>query len=121
MLFSGELDLSPPRELSAKYSGYCAIRSKPKKVKTASNQSSFFTLYFLPQGGWFEHPYFNVTGYDAFKLRVRGDGRRFMLNLGYPNMARKDDVWQCFLFSKGGPDWEDILVLHTLMEINNSI
>ncbi len=64
----------------------------------------------FPQGGWFERPYFDVTEFDAFQLRVRGDGRRFIINLGYPNMARKDDVWQCFLFTRGGPDWEDIQV-----------
>ena len=35
VVFSGHLDPTPPLDQSARYSGYCAIRSRPKKV-TAS-------------------------------------------------------------------------------------
>ncbi len=52
----------------------------------------------------------NLSEYDAFQLRVRGDGRRFIANVQAPQMARKDDVWQCFVFTRGGPEWEDIRV-----------
>lgn len=31
-MFNGRLDPSLPTDMSAKHSGYCAIRSKPKKV-----------------------------------------------------------------------------------------
>ena len=33
VVFSGRLDTGLPTDQSAKYSGYCAIRSKPKKVR----------------------------------------------------------------------------------------
>ena len=52
----------------------------------------------------------NVSGYDALQLWVRGDGRRFIANLSAPSMARKDDVWQCLVFTRGGPEWEKIVV-----------
>ena len=41
---------------------------------------------------------------------MRGDGRRFIANLQSPGLARKDDLWQCFLFTRGGPEWESIRV-----------
>ena len=53
---------------------------------------------------------YDVSGYDALQLRVRGDGRRFIANLSAPSMGRKDDIWQSFVFTRGGPEWEDITV-----------
>jgi len=65
----------------------------------ASNQSS-----------WFQSGRFDLSDFDALELRVRGDGRRFIANLQAPGMARKDDLWQCFVFTRGGPEWENIRV-----------
>ena len=56
---------------------------------------------------------YDVSGYDALQLRVRGDGRRFIANLSAPSMGRRDDVWQTFVFTRGGPEWEDITVRTT--------
>lgn len=67
------------------------------------------------QGRWFESDHYDVSEYDAFELRVRGDGRRFIVNIGAPGLARKDDLWQCFLYTKGGPDWENIRVIKGLL------
>ena len=53
---------------------------------------------------------YDLSGYDALQLRVRGDGRRFIANLSSPSMGRKDDIWQTFVFTRGGPEWEDIMV-----------
>ena len=53
---------------------------------------------------------YDLSGYDALQLRVRGDGRRFIANLSAPSMGRKDDIWQAFVFTRGGPEWEDITV-----------
>ena len=53
---------------------------------------------------------YDVSGYDALQLRVRGDGRRFIANLSAPSIGRKDDIWQAFVFTRGGPEWEDITV-----------
>ena len=56
---------------------------------------------------------YDVSGYDALQLRVRGDGRRFIANLSAPSMGRRDDIWQTFVFTRGGPEWEDITVRTT--------
>ena len=53
---------------------------------------------------------YDISGYDALHLRVRGDGRRFIANLSAPSMGRKDDIWQCFVYTRGGPEWEDLIV-----------
>ena len=53
---------------------------------------------------------YDLSGYDALQLRVRGDGRRFIANLSAPSIGRKDDIWQAFAFTRGGPEWEDITV-----------
>ena len=59
---------------------------------------------------WFERDRHDVSEFDAFEFRVRSDGRRFIANVGAPDWVRKDDVWQCFFFPRGGPDWENITV-----------
>ena len=65
------------------------------------------------QEKWMESGLYDVSGYDALQLRVRGDGRRFIANVGAPSMARQDDIWQAFVFTRGGPEWEDISVRST--------
>ena len=62
------------------------------------------------QEEWFDKGRIDVSEYDAFELRVRGDGRRFIANITAPNLGRKDDVWQCFVYTRGGPEWENIQV-----------
>ena len=64
-----------------------------------------------------------MSGYDALRVCVRGDGRRFIANLSAPGMARKDDVWQCFVFTRGGPEWENIVVsvINRIYRIKNYI
>ena len=53
---------------------------------------------------------YDLSSYDALQLRVRGDGRRLIANLSAPSIGRKDDIWQMFVFPRGGPEWENILV-----------
>ena len=64
----------------------------------------------MVQEGWFEKSRLDLSKYDAFELRIRGDGRRFIANIGAPSLARKDDIWQCFVYTRGGPEWENIQV-----------
>ena len=62
------------------------------------------------QEDWYDKGKIDVSEYDAFELRVRGDGRRFIANITAPTLGRKDDVWQCFIYTRGGPEWENIRV-----------
>ena len=50
-----------------------------------------------------------MSVFDAFQLRVRGDGLKYLINVQSLGLARKDDIWQCFLFTRGGPEWENIM------------
>ena len=80
-------------------------------VLTATNQPNPLTL----QPSWFNSGTVDLSEYDEFEIKVKGDGRRFIANLQYPSLARKDDVWQCFVFTRGGPEWEAIRVSRTCM------
>ena len=70
------------------------------------------------QPGWFEKETTDVSEYNALELRVRGDGRRFFVNLQCSNMTRTVDVWQYFLFTRGGPEWENIRVINKQLQIS---
>ena len=53
----------------------------------------------------------DVSEFNAFEIRVRGDGRKFFANIQSPGLAsRKENVWQYFIFTRGGPEWENIIV-----------
>ena len=41
---------------------------------------------------------------------MRGDGRRFIANVDCPNFVTKEDLWQYFMMTRGGPEWEKITV-----------
>lgn len=62
------------------------------------------------KAGWFESGKYDISEYDGLKFRVRGDGRKFTVNIQSLSLARQDDVWQSFMFTRGGPEWEDIKV-----------
>ena len=49
-----------------------------------------------------------MSVFDAFQLRMRGDRRKYFINVQSLVMARKDDIWQCFLFTRGGLEWENL-------------
>jgi NADH dehydrogenase [ubiquinone] 1 alpha subcomplex assembly factor 1 len=72
-----------------KYSGYCAIRSPP--YKNALGQLELFDL----------------SEYDGLEFRVRGDGRKFTVNVQTEDYI-KEDLYQAFLITRGGPFWEEI-------------
>ena len=74
-------------------------------------------LYMLLQSTWYDHGCFDVSDYDALRLRVRGDGRKFFVNIQNKSIVKDTDVWQFFMFTRGGPHWEDITVSdpHTIL------
>ena len=69
-----------------------------------------FSRLLMIQEDWYDKGRIDVSEYDAFELRVRSDGRRFIANITAPTLGRKDDVWQCFVYTRGGPEWENIRV-----------
>ncbi|MBN3312662.1 CIA30 protein, partial [Atractosteus spatula] len=85
-LLYGTLYTAPPRDGETRYSGYCTLRSRqPLKHH---DWSSFNTLH----------------------LRIRGDGRPWMINIATETYFshQRDDMYNYFLFTRGGPYWQDI-------------
>ncbi|XP_062973764.1 complex I intermediate-associated protein 30, mitochondrial [Elgaria multicarinata webbii] len=90
----GTLNTAVPRDGETKYSGYCSMKSKPRLV--AFNRKS---------------PY-DWTNFNSLFLRVRGDGRPWMINI-YTDpyfSHHKDDLYHYFMYPRGGPYWEEIKI-----------
>nr|XP_020649438.1 complex I intermediate-associated protein 30, mitochondrial isoform X1 [Pogona vitticeps] len=90
----GTIDTTVPRDGETKYSGYCAMKTKPRLG--AFNR---------------DRPY-DWTNFNSLHLRVRGDGRPWMINI-YTNpyfSHTKDILYNYFMFTRGGPYWEEIRI-----------
>ncbi|XP_071478667.1 complex I intermediate-associated protein 30, mitochondrial-like [Diadema antillarum] len=97
LLFHGNLCTEVPRDGETARSGYCAIRSK--QVYGSFNRKLSFDL----------------SPFNVLRMRVRGDGRAYMVNLiikGYFTDTH-DDVWSYFMFTRGGPYWQDVSIPFT--------
>ncbi|KPP74462.1 complex I intermediate-associated protein 30, mitochondrial-like [Scleropages formosus] len=90
----GTLCSTPPRDGETCYSGYCTLRSRQLLSsfdrKKNIDWSSFNTLY----------------------IRLRGDGRPWMINIAAETYFshQKDDLYNYFLYTRGGPYWQDVKV-----------
>ncbi|XP_067414254.1 complex I intermediate-associated protein 30, mitochondrial isoform X2 [Emydura macquarii macquarii] len=93
-LLYGTLNTEVPRDGETAYSGYCTMRAK------------------LLKGAFEKMKYYDWTNFNSLYLRVRGDGRPWMINI-YTNpyfSHQKDDLYTYFMFTRGGPYWQDIKI-----------
>ncbi|NXG70654.1 CIA30 protein, partial [Baryphthengus martii] len=93
-LLYGTLNTEVPRDGETKYSGYCSMRAKP------------------PMGSFARKKYYDWSNFNSLYLRVRGDGRPWMVNI-YTDpyfSHQKDDLYCYFMFPRGGPYWEEIKI-----------
>ncbi|XP_010164621.1 complex I intermediate-associated protein 30, mitochondrial [Antrostomus carolinensis] len=93
-LLYGTLNTEVPRDGETKYSGYCSMRAKP------------------PMGSFARKKYYDWSNFNSLYLRVRGDGRPWMVNI-YTDpyfSHQKDDLYNYFMFTRGGPYWEEIKI-----------
>lgn len=105
-MFRGNLStVRPPKVI---YSGYCAMRSHIRKVSIIIFITTLCDLLWQPT--WYDNGCYDLSSYDALRLRIRGDGRKFVVNIQCESMVKPTDVWQFFMFTRGGPYWEDITV-----------
>ncbi|XP_052767569.1 complex I intermediate-associated protein 30, mitochondrial-like [Mya arenaria] len=91
-LFCGNLITEVPQDGVTKRSGFCNLSSP-------SNKKSFEQVI----------PY-DWTGYTDMTLRVRGDGRNYMIVI---QMDRKwnvhqSDMYNYPLYTRGGPYWQEV-------------
>ncbi|XP_029454475.1 complex I intermediate-associated protein 30, mitochondrial [Rhinatrema bivittatum] len=93
-LLYGTLNTSVPHDGETRYSGYCSMRSK------------------LPQSAFNRRKHHDWTNFNSLYLRVRGDGRPWMVNVGTEMYFshQKDDLYNYFLFTRGGPYWQDVKI-----------
>ncbi|NXN18864.1 CIA30 protein, partial [Indicator maculatus] len=93
-LLYGTLNTEVPRDGETKYSGYCSMRAKPLV------------------GSFARRKYYDWSNFNSLYLRVRGDGRAWMVNI-YTDpyfSHQKDDLYNYFMFTRGGPYWEEIKI-----------
>lgn len=88
--FSGILDTTTPKDGRIKRSGYCSIRTLRKRRSFQRDD------------------YFDWCQYTHLVLRVRGDGRSYMMNIatsGYFDQLW-NDMYHYILYTRGGPYWQ---------------
>ncbi|XP_053330490.1 complex I intermediate-associated protein 30, mitochondrial [Spea bombifrons] len=93
-LFYGTLNTEVPHDGETRYSGYCTMRSKPVL------------------GSFNRKLHYDWSNFNTLHLRVRGDGRPWMVNImteTYFTM-QKDDLYNYFLYTRGGPYWQDVKI-----------
>ncbi|XP_059053324.1 complex I intermediate-associated protein 30, mitochondrial [Achroia grisella] len=89
-LFHGHLDLRVPKDGRIKKAGYCAMRSK--RVRKSFKRESTYNWHL----------------YNTLVLKVRGDGRSYLLNIsceGYYDITW-NDIYHYVLYTRGGPYWQ---------------
>ncbi|XP_002741312.1 complex I intermediate-associated protein 30, mitochondrial-like [Saccoglossus kowalevskii] len=93
-LFCGHLTTEIPRDGVTEYSGYCTLKSK-QLYKSFNRKLQM-----------------DLTPYNVVNMRVRGDGRSYMVNLLTESFFsnNKDDMWNYFLFTRGGPYWQELTI-----------
>ncbi|XP_037690195.1 complex I intermediate-associated protein 30, mitochondrial [Choloepus didactylus] len=93
-LLYGNLSTEAPLDGESSRSGYCAMISRiprgPFERKRSYDWSQFNTLY----------------------LRVRGDGRPWMVNIREDTdiIQRKNQMYSYFMFTRGGPYWQEVKI-----------
>ncbi|XP_063235588.1 complex I intermediate-associated protein 30, mitochondrial isoform X2 [Bacillus rossius redtenbacheri] len=89
-LFSGTLSTQVPRDGRIKRAGYCNMRSM--RARKSFKRDS----------------YLDWSMYTHLVLRVRGDGRSYMLNLATCGTfdIMWNDMFNYILFTRGGPYWQ---------------
>ncbi|KAF3700882.1 Complex I intermediate-associated protein 30 [Channa argus] len=90
----GTLSSTPPRDGETRYSGYCTMRSKQLLASFDRKK------------------HYDWSSFNTLHLRVRGDGRPWMINIAAETYFshQKDDIYSYFLYTRGGPYWQDIKI-----------
>lgn len=89
-LFSGELSTKVPKDGRIKRAGYCNITTLPAR-KSFKREA-----------------YLDWTSYNMVVIKVRGDGRSYILNIGTKGYFDVvwDDIYHYVLYTRGGPYWQ---------------
>ncbi|XP_034713505.1 complex I intermediate-associated protein 30, mitochondrial [Etheostoma cragini] len=93
-LLYGTLSSTAPKDGETRYSGYCTMRSKQ------------------PLASFDRKEHYDWSSFNTLHLRVRGDGRPWMINIATETYFshQKDDIYNYFLYTRGGPYWQDVKI-----------
>ncbi|XP_068209831.1 complex I intermediate-associated protein 30, mitochondrial isoform X2 [Palaemon carinicauda] len=89
-LFSGEVSTQVPKDGVVKKAGYVNMRS------------------IRPRKSFKRETYLDWSEYNTLELRLRGDGRSYLLNIstaGYFDITW-NDMYSYALYTRGGPHWQ---------------
>jgi NADH dehydrogenase [ubiquinone] 1 alpha subcomplex assembly factor 1 len=93
-LFQGYINTTAPKDGRVKKAGYASMKSV-RKMKSFYRES-----------------YYDWTAYSHLVMRVRGDGRSYIINLstaGYYDITW-NDIYHYVLFTRGGPYWQFVKI-----------
>ncbi|GJQ66294.1 hypothetical protein Trydic_g4340 [Trypoxylus dichotomus] len=89
-VFSGELDTRVPKDGKTKRAGYCNMQTQ--KFRRSFKREA----------------YLDWTCYNMLVMKVRGDGRSYMINVGTKGYydILWNDMYHFVLYTRGGPYWQ---------------
>lgn len=93
-LFQGNLSEKVPLDGRIKRAGYCNIKSMRQRKSFKRDT------------------YHDWTQYNMLRMRVRGDGRSYLINIASEGEydVLWNDVYHYVLYTRGGPYWQDVKV-----------
>ncbi|KAL1787036.1 complex I intermediate-associated protein 30, mitochondrial [Sigmodon hispidus] len=93
-LLYGTLSSEAPQDGKSNQSGYCAMISR------------------IPRGSFERKLSHDWSRFNTLYLRVRGDGRPWMVNIKQDTefVQRKNHMYSYFMFTRGGPYWQEIKI-----------
>lgn len=74
--------------------------------------SVVLTVTLCSQVSFDRKKHFDWSSFNTLHLRIRGDGRPWMVNISAETYFshQRDDMYSYFLYTRGGPYWQDIKV-----------
>jgi len=100
-VWSGNLSTEIPANSRVTRSGYCNLRSVPA-------MPSLFGETFL-----------DLSLYEGLEFVIKGDGRSYIANIQTAGM-QQEDLFQAFLYTRGGPLWQTIQIPFNDFLLTNS-
>ncbi|ERE70786.1 complex I intermediate-associated protein 30 [Cricetulus griseus] len=93
-LLYGTLSSEAPKDGDSSQSGYCAMLSR------------------VPRRSFERKQYYDWSLFNSLYLRVRGDGRPWMVNIRQDTdfIQRKNQMYSYFMFTRGGPYWQEVKI-----------
>lgn len=90
----GSLCSTVPVDGETTYNGYCAIRTRP------------------PLASFDRKKHFDWSNFNTLHLRIRGDGRPWMVNVTAETYFshQSDEMYNYFVYTRGGPYWQDVKI-----------